>query len=181
MDHTRPGIRPRPSLWRRIDNVGRSCFPLVTTLLLLLLAAAPLGLPGQAQLQVAAALACVFFWSVVRPAAMPPLAVFAIGLLADLLDFAPVGTGLLGLLIVHGLALRWRRFLLRQGFVVLWVAFVVLAAGAALLQWTLTSLLAFRLMPPGPLVFAIALAVALYPLLAVPLDRAQRTIAEPEA
>jgi len=168
MDNSRPGIRPRPSAWRRIDAMGRRCFPLVATVALLLAAAAPLGLPGQAQLQVAAALGCVFFWSVFRPASMPPLVVFAIGLLADLLDFTPVGVGLLGLLIVHGLALRWRRFLARQGFVVVWLAFVALATGAMVLQWALTSLLAF-------------LAAGLYPLLAVPLTRAHLTVAEPEA
>ena len=181
MDNSRPGIRPRPSAWRRIDAVGRRCFPLATTVALLLAAAAPLGLPGQAQLQVAVALACVFFWSVFRPTSMPPPVVFAVGLLADLLDFAPVGVGLLGLLIVHGLALRWRRFLLRQTFMVVWVAFVVLATGAAVLQWALTSLLAFHLMPPGPMVFGMTLAVAVYPLLAVPLTCADRTLAEPEA
>jgi rod shape-determining protein MreD len=164
-----------------MDSLGRRGFPLVTTVALLLVGAAPLGLPGQAQLQVAAALCCVFFWSVFRPASMPPLVVFAIGLLGDLLDFAPVGVGVLSLLILHGLALRWRRFLVRQGFVVVWVAFVGLSCGAAAFQWVLTSLLAFQLMPPGPLAFEVLLTIGLYPLLAVPLTSAHHTIAEPDA
>jgi rod shape-determining protein MreD len=147
-----------------MDSLGRRGFPLVTTVVLLLVGAAPLGLPGQAQLQVAAALCCVFFWSVFRPASMPPLVVFAIGLL-----------------ILHGLALRWRRFLVRQGFVVVWVAFVGLSCGAAAFQWVLTSLLAFQLMPPGPLAFEVLLTIGLYPLLAVPLTSAHHTIAEPDA
>ena len=57
MDERRPGIRPRPSLWRRLDMSARHSFAGSTTALMLLGPAAPLGLPGQPELaQVAAAL-----------------------------------------------------------------------------------------------------------------------------
>ena len=46
--------------------------------------------------------------------------------------------------------MRWRRVLARQGFVLVWLAFVGVAAGAAALQWALTSVLTFRLLPPAP-------------------------------
>ena len=119
-----PGIRPRRALGRRLDIAARWAFPACTTVLLLLAAAAPFGLPGQAELRPAVALGCVFFWSLFRPAAMPPPVVFLIGLLADLLGYAPPGVGVLTLLLVHGLALRWRRLLTRQGFLMVWLAFV---------------------------------------------------------
>jgi rod shape-determining protein MreD len=61
-----PGIHPRPNLWRRLDSTARYCFAAASSALLLL-AAAPLGLPGQAQMLIAAALGCVFFWSLFRP------------------------------------------------------------------------------------------------------------------
>ena len=48
---------------------------------------------------------------------MPPPAVFLLGLLFDLLGCLPVGDGVLTLLLVHGLCVRWGRFLVRQGFV----------------------------------------------------------------
>jgi hypothetical protein len=38
MDERTPGIRPRPSLWRRLDGTARRVFPTASTLLLLLLA-----------------------------------------------------------------------------------------------------------------------------------------------
>src|SRR4051812_25621316 len=176
----RPGIRPRPSLGRRLDVAARRSFPGATTALLLLLTAGPLGLPGQAQLQSAVVLACVFFWSLHRPASMPPPLVFALGLLADLLGYAPVGVGVLMLLIAHGLALLWRRELARQGFLMSWLAFVGVAAGAAGLQWLLSSLLTFRLLPAAPALFQAALSAGLYPLLAVLLARAHATLAEPD-
>lgn len=179
MDERTPGIRPRPSLWRRLDGTARRVFPTASTMLLLLLAAAPFGVAGQAELQSALALCCVFFWSVYRPDSMPPPAVFLVGLLADLLGFAPPGVGVLGLLVAHGLALRWRRYLARQGFVLPWLAFVSVALCLAAVQWLLTSVLTFRLLPLAPALFQALLAAGLYPLLAVPLARAHRTIAEP--
>ncbi len=171
-----PGIRPRPSLWERLDSLARYCFAAASSALLLLLAAAPLGLPGQAQLLIAAALGCVFFWSLFRPAAMPPPLVFLLGLLVDLLGYAPIGVDVVVLLLVHGLALRWRRFLVRQGFLVVWLAFVLVATGAALLQWALTTVLVLRLLPPREVLFQAMLAAGLYPPLAVLLTRAHRSL-----
>ena len=175
-----PGIRPRQNLGRRLDMAARLSFPGSTTALLLLATAAPLGLPGQAELQTSIALAGVFFWSLFRPASMPPAVVFAIGLLADLLGYAPPGVGVLTLLVAHGLALRWRRVLVRQGFLLVWLAFVGVACGAAAAQWALTSLLTFRLLPPGPGLFQAAIGAGLYPALATLLTRAHHTLAEPE-
>jgi rod shape-determining protein MreD len=47
-------------------------------------------------------LPCVVFWSVFRPGAMSPPVVFLLGLLLDLLTLAPLGTGVLTLLVAHG-------------------------------------------------------------------------------
>ena len=132
MSERLPGIRPRPGVWRRLDMSARRGFPSAIAALLMLLAGAPFGFGGQAQLQVAIALACVFFWSLFRPASMPPWIVFLLGVLSDLLGFAPLGVGVLLLLTVHGFALRWRRTLVRLGFLPVWVAFTVLAVGSAL-------------------------------------------------
>jgi rod shape-determining protein MreD len=175
-----PGIRPRPTLGRRLDMAARFGFPVTSTALLLILTAAPLGLPGQAELQEAVALGCVFFWSVFRPASLPPVLVFALGLLIDLLAYAPPGIGVLSLLLVHGLALRWRRGLARQGFMLVWLVFIGIACGAALLEWLLTSALMFRLMPPGPGLFQAAISSGIYPALAVLLTIAHQTLADPD-
>lgn len=172
-----PGIRPRPTFWRQFDALGRQSFPALGTLLGMLAIAAPLGLPGQAELLPGFALAAVFFWSVFRPDAMPPAVVFVLGLIADLLGFAPLGVRVLILLFTYGLALRWRRRLANQQFAVVWLVFVAVAAVAAGLEWTFDSALAFRALPMGPAVFQFALTAGLYPPLAALLTRAHRTIA----
>ena len=160
---------------------ARRALPAASTALLLMLTAAPLGLPGQPELQACVALSCVFFWSLFRPASMPPPLVFLLGLLTDLLGFAPPGIGGLSLLLLHGIAVRWGRFLVRQGFVTVWLSFMFLSAAAAALQWALTSLLVFRLLPPAPGIFQAVLAAGLYPAIAVGLTWVHQTLAEPEA
>jgi len=175
-----PGIRSRPTLWRRLDAASRQSFPVACTALLLLLAAAPLGLPGQAQLQPAVALACVFFWSLSRPASMPPLAVFLLGLLCDLLSLSPPGVSVLILLAAHGLASKWGQALAVQGFLAAWLAFVAVAAGAAALQWLATSLLSLQVLPGGAALLQFALTAGLYPTLAALFTRAHRGLANPD-
>jgi rod shape-determining protein MreD len=152
MDEKQPGIRPRP----------------------------PLGLPAQAQLQQAVALACVYFWSVFRPSSMPPPAVFLLGLLADLLALSPVGSSVLILLAVHGFALRWRRPIARQNFLVVWLVFIAVAACAAAMGWALTCLLTFRFLSPLPAAFQAALSAGLYPVLALLFVGAHRSLADPQ-
>ncbi len=175
-----PGIRPRPTLWRQLDALSRAAFPAACTAVILLATAFPFALPGQAEWQPAAALACVFFWSLFRPSSMPPAVVFALGLLADLLGLTPIGVSVLVLLIVHGLAVRWRRVLVRQGFLLVWLAFVAVAAGAAFLQWALVCALTFRLFPFTPALFQFALTAGLYPVLAALFTKAHAGLANPD-
>ena len=176
----RPGIRPRPTLGRRLDLAARYSFPTNATVLLMLLTGAPFGIPGQAVLLPAVTLGCVWFWSVFRPVSLPPPVVFALGVLLDLLGYLPLGVGVLILLVTQGLALRGRRFLGQQGFAVVWLAFSVVAFGAAALTWTLVALLRLRLIPVGPSILEAVLTASLYPALAIPLGAAHRTIADPE-
>jgi rod shape-determining protein MreD len=70
--------------------------------------------------------------------------------------------------------------LIARGFLSVWLAFAAYAAGAAALDWVLTALLSFRLLPLGPALFETLLAAALYPALAVLFLRAHHTVADPE-
>ena len=175
-----PGIRPRPGLWRRLDSAARAAFPVTGTMLLMLAANAPLGIPGQASLLPAVAVVAVFFWSVFRPSAMPPVAVFGLGVLLDLLGWLPLGTGVFTLLLVHTFCLRVRRGLAQQGFLAVWAVFVGFAAGASAVTWGLVALLQLRLPPPGPALFQAVVTAAVYPALAIPFARAHRDLAAPE-
>ena len=180
MADRRPGIRPRASIGRRLDIAARSSGPACITLLLMLLTQAPFDIPGQAALLPAVALCCVWFWSLVRPRALPPLVVFAVGLMTDLLGYLPLGVGVFTMLAVHGVALAMRRSLSRRGFAWVWAVFGGVAAAASTLIWLMVMLLTFRPLSPDPAIFVAVLAIALYPVLAIPLAGAHRSIADPE-
>lgn len=176
----KPEIHPRPTLGRRLDAVARAMFPSCCTAVLMLATAAPFGLADQAALLPAVSLGCVWFWSLFRPFSMPPAAAFLLGVLFDLLGYLPLGVGVLTLLAVHGVAMRWRRLLTRQGFLIVWLAFAAVAAGASFLSWGLASLLSFRLLPIQTALFQCALSAALYPVIAILFTRAHRGAAAPE-
>lgn len=176
----RPGIRPRASLGRRLDILARISFPACTTILLMLATQMPLEIPEQAALLPAVALCCVWFWSVFRPGAMPPPVVFLIGLLLDLLGYLPLGAGIFALLALHGVALSVRRSLSRRGFAWIWLVFASVAAAASALIWLIVMLLTFRLVSPYPALFMAVLTICLYPVVAIPMAGAHRSIANPE-
>ncbi len=175
-----PGIRPRPTVWRRLDAAARRALPATFSVLLVLLLCAPLGLPQQQALLPDAAMGSVFFWSVFRPASMPAPAVFLLGLLSDLLSFSPPGMAILTLLIVHAVGLGARHGLARQGFLLVWMVFLLVATGAIALDWVLACAFALRLLPLQPACFELALAVGLYPLLSALFTWAHRGMADPD-
>jgi rod shape-determining protein MreD len=176
----RPGIRPRPTLGRRLHIAARACFPTCITILLMLLTETPLGIVNQPTLLPAVTLGAVWFWSVYRPASLPPPVVFVIGVMLDLLGYLPLGVGVFTLLCVHGVATALRRWLAPRGFVWIWSLFAVVACIASLLIWLLTMLLTFRLLSPNPAIFTAVLTIAIYPVQAVPFAAAHRSVANPE-
>lgn len=147
---------------------------------LVLLLCAPLDLPQQQALLPGAAMGSVFFWSVFRPASMPAPMVFLLGLLTDLLSFSPPGTAILTLLIVHAVGLGARHGLARQGFLLVWLVFLLVAAGLIALDWVLACAFALRLLPLQPACLELALAAGLYPLLSALFTWAHRGMADPD-
>jgi rod shape-determining protein MreD len=173
-----PGRRaPKPGLLAALDAFARGGLPTVLTIFAMVLAGGFAVMPGAVA---AASLPCIFFWAVFRPAAMPPPAVFLIGLLQDLLTAAPLGSGILVLLLAYGAARAWRRFLARQGFLLVWVCFAGFAALAGLLAWVLQALLGWRLPPAEPGLWQVLLTIGLYPPLAWLFSRLQSALLEAE-
>lgn len=172
-----PGIRPRRTIWQRLDLIARLGFPVTSAVLLVVASDLPLGLPGAVP-GAASALPCVVFWSVFRPAVMPAPAVFALGVLLDLLSGAPLGVGPLGLLTVQAVVLRWRARIARLSFLRVWLIVLGLALLHASVVYLATALLRFAILPAAPLVPQILFAVALYPALALGFTRTHRGIAQ---
>jgi rod shape-determining protein MreD len=176
----RPGMRQGPSFWRRLDAASRHAWPGFCTLFGLFLIGLPLGLPGQAELRPTYAMACVFFWSLYRPAALPAPLVAVIGLLLDLLNISPLGLWAVLLLLLQGSTLAARRRLLPVGFLLNWLAFIGLTALFSTLFWAMQCLLTLSLLTPIPLGVQILACAGAYPGLAALFIRAHRGAAAAE-
>ena len=168
---------PSPGLLRRLDDIARAAFPAVSTALLMIVAAGPTGIPA---LVPAATLPCIVFWSIFRPGARPPPAAFLLGLLQDLLTLSPLGIGVVTLLVAHGLAVAWRRFLARQSFLFVWLCFGGFALGVAGLGYVLTAGLSWMLPPVPPALHQAVLTTGLYPAFAFLLGRAHAVMTRAE-
>jgi len=161
-----------------LDRLARASAPGALAVLLMVVATVPPDLPSAVP---AVALGSVLFWTMFRPATMGPAVVFGLGLLQDLLTFSPPGVGLLTLLLAHGAVLRWRGLLVRQPFLLVWLAVAVVSAAALALGYGLNALLTWSLPPPEPALHLLALAVGLYPPLALLLTRLHRRLERAEA
>ena len=176
----RPGMRRNPSIWRRLDAASRHAWPASCMILGLFVIGLPIGLPAQAELRPAFAMACVFFWSLYRPASLPAPIVALAGILLDLLGLTPLGLWAVLLLLLQGSTLAARRRLAPQGFLTTWASFFGLSAVFSCLCWALQSLLALSLLPLSPLAAQLVACAGVYPALAAWFIRAHRGAAAGE-
>jgi len=166
------------NVWGQINAGVRRLVPFGTTVALVLLAHVPTHLPGFSTITPLVGLTAVYHWSLHRPDILPSLAAFGLGLLTDALSGAPFGINALIFLATHGVLLSQRRFFHKKSFVVLWVAFLPIAAAASFLYWLLFMAMTRTLIDPAPLVFQVGITVALYPLIYYALAVAQRSLIE---
>ncbi len=158
----------------RLDLWARNLLPFLLTLAMLILGTAPLPIPHFLPLGAGLALISVYYWAIHRPGLLPAPAVFAIGLLGDLLGIAPLGVGTLMFLLVYGIALSQRRVFQGQPFLIVWWGFMMVAAGALSAGWIFASIVAGAVLDPDPVIFDYLITLALYPAVADLFARAQR-------
>lgn len=169
-----------PEFWRGLDRAARHALPAAAIVVVMVLLALPLLLPAAPELRAAFVVASVFFWTLYRPTALPAPVVALLGVLLGLLGDAPLGLWAVLLLLEQAAIDALRRLLLRQGFMIVWLTFSGFAVAMATLEWTCRAALDLTLLPAGPILLQGAIAVLIYPLLAVPLSRAHAGAAAPE-
>lgn len=142
----------------------RGLVPGVTVLLVVVLAAMPIGVPYFSVVTPFFALIAVYFWSIYRPELLPVWAVFLFGVLQDLLTGAPVGITALVLILVWAVAVSQRRVVLGQSFGVEWAGFMLVAAGAGVFAWMVGSVYRSAFLWTDPFAVQTMLTAALYPV-----------------
>lgn len=161
-------------IWQRLDVVARSLFPFLLTVLLVVVSMVPMRVPSLAPIMPALALVAVYYWAVYTPTLMPIWAVFLIGLFQDLLIGDALGAGIIALLCVHAFIGWQRRFFAQASFSMIWCMFMLVAAGAMVMTWLLTSFAMSQSVDPRPALFQYLMTVAVYPVFAWLMVQGQR-------
>ena len=154
------------AFWQRIDQSARSVTPFLLSVALVLLSVVPLPMPGFAPVVPAFAIMSVYHWAIYRPNLMPFSAVFAIGVLYDLLTGAPVGLFAVVFLSVYGIALTQRRFIAGKSFLIYWFGFAILGFAASIEAWLLGSLWHLTLLDLRTVWFQYLVSIGVFPLVA---------------
>ena len=81
----------KSSIWRKLDVIARQLVPCALTFAMLLVGVVPLHVTAFQAIAPSLPLIAVFYWTLYRPDLMPAVAVFAIGLLQDILFGLPIG------------------------------------------------------------------------------------------
>ena len=149
----------------RLDGLTANLTPFMFSALLVMFSAMPIDLPIRAAAAPNFALAAVFYWTIYRPDLLPATAVLLLGLWQDLLIGSPFGMNAITLLLVHGAVAFQRTFFQGKSFAVVWWAFGLTAAAAALIFWLTAMSYHMTVIDPAPLVFQSAVTLAAYPFL----------------
>jgi len=150
--------------------------PVATTAFALLLSIQPVHLAGYAALAPAFTLMTVYHWTIYRPDLLPPLILFAIGAIQDLISGETPGVTALLLLLTRPILLSVRRHFVGRPFPFVWAGFTLLIGGAMLFFWALQSLLAGQLIEFRSVIFRGVLTVSIFPVASFILGRSQRAL-----
>ena len=156
----------------RFDQWIRHALPFVATLLSILIAATPSRLPGFASVVPQLPLIGIYYWAIYRPDLLRPWAAFALGAIADMIGGTPLGVSSLIFLTVQGVVGSQRR-ILGKSFLMAWWGFTMVAAGAIILQWAMSSVVLVVVLPVKAMAFQYLMTITVYPLLAWAFVRAQ--------
>ena len=121
-------------------------------------------------------LVIVFFWSVYGPDYLPPLSVFFIGLLQDLLTGGPLGLWPAVYLVTQFIVMSQRAYFLGREQKVVWIGFAFAALGAGLILWLVMSLMSGVLLPLRFLLLQLAATIAIYPLFGAAFGELHRRV-----
>jgi rod shape-determining protein MreD len=166
----------RSGILSRMDLLARNLTPLVTTFLIVVVAAVPTRLPLLGLVAPSLTLIAVYYWTVYRPDLMGAVLILALGLLQDLLIGGPPGVTPFVLLVVYLAVVSQRRFFSGRSFGLVWWGFMLISTGAATLTWITHVVLTGTLLDPRAAGVGLLLTILLYPPIAYALSQAHRLV-----
>jgi len=150
--------------------------PIATTVAAALLSIEPLHIGDYTALAPALTLMAAYHWTIYRPDLLPPLSLFLIGIIQDLLSGELPGITAVMLLLARAIVLANRHNFVDRRFAFIWAGFAALACGAMLFLWALHSLLAGHVLELREPVFRGVLTISIFPIASFLLGRSQRAL-----
>lgn len=154
----------------------KSVLPFFTILFLIIIMVLPYNIPLIGDIMPFLTLIGVYYWSVFKPNLVPVSAVFALGLLQDILLGSPFGLMSLLLVIVQQFIFFQGRQFLERDFLFNWFVFVMIVIGFGVLSWGITSLYFRVFLDFIDVIGQILLTIAFYPLITWILGLIKKTI-----
>ena len=138
---------PFSSIGERLDDIAR--FTAVYFLITIFFIAEIIALPSPFDgfKHVPFLMITVYFWAVYRPNVLPPLLVFILGLMADVITGMPIGVGAIILVLLNWAISSQRAFITAQSFAMTWLVFGIVYVGIVVMQWLIFGLIQFQWSP----------------------------------
>ncbi|WP_421790958.1 rod shape-determining protein MreD [Hyphobacterium sp.] len=156
----RPPIETRPPY-------GLMVWAVISLLLSLAFYAAPLRIAGGPDLMPMLPLIALFIWSTVRPRFIPPIVVFVVGILQDVLTGGVLGVWALSFLIAMIITRSRDDDGPNREIGPVWVRFLATLAIAIIVAWSAGSLAIGQMAPVRPLLIEAVASGLMFPLIAL--------------
>lgn len=163
-----------------IGMLGRWMMTGLLIFLLLVLSSFPFKFANLGEIRPSFMLMAVYYWAIMRPSTLSPIATFIVGLAFDLMGGFPLGLNALTLVLAQWVTRSQRKFLLGQSFVVIWMGLALVSLGVGLLQWVLYAAFnqAFEIAALKPILISVIMTAAIFPLIVLPLAAFNKSLAE---
>lgn len=167
------------NLSEQIDHIVRLGVPYVVMFLLVSLNLSYLHLPLSFSVTLPITLMVIYYWSIYRPTLIPPVLVFILGILLDLVGSLPIGLSAFLFLFVRHVISDQRLFLTGQPFFMIWLGFFVVSSVSFAAQWFLFGLTSLQWTPLQPVAANIILGALVFPIIMIVLNLSHKTLPPP--
>lgn len=162
----------------RVGLLVKLCLPVVATVILIFFSVLPWGVTRIVALELVVAIISVYYWGIYRPDLMPVGAAFLIGLVVDLLGGGVFGLNAMLLVVIQWVAIGQRRALMSKTFMIGWLGYLLISAGAMTIAWLISSVFYGDFLEYTSVIIAYVTGALIYPAVALLLWRVQQ-IARP--
>ncbi len=154
-----------PTLSYQINQILRGSIPFWLSLVLVFISVIPFRLPGFDMVTPSLLSISVFYWSLHRPYLMPPVVVFVLGVIQDIISGAPFGLSSFIMLIIYVIAVSQRQVFVGKAFIQMWWGFMLVAIGMSILTWVVMCFYSLSFIPFIPVMVQSGLTILFFPLL----------------